>query len=153
MTDKTKIIVWIVAVLLIAWGAWIVHIPWLSFECLLNCSNIDSSYIWFVIYNFAYSVVLPLFAFASTYGLFKFRPWGRVSALTICSFVLMSGLYSAVRFAIEIYQYQDVSPPPISERAVHFIYVSMWPAYITGLVSGIMVLLLLQEFIKRRFSK
>jgi hypothetical protein len=130
-----------------------IHVPWLSIRCLFTCLDVDSSYVWFVIFSFAFSVVLPIIAFASAYGLFKFRPWARVSAIAVCSFVLLAGLYSAVRFAVEIYQYQDVSPPPISERAVHFIYVSMWPAYITGLVSGIMVLLLLQEFIKRRFSK
>jgi hypothetical protein len=152
VTDKNKIIVWIVAVLLIAWGGWIIHLPWLSFECLFNCSNVDSSYIWFVVYNFAYAVVLPVGAFVSAYGLFMFRSWGRVSALTICWFVLISALYSAVRFAVESYQYQGVPPRPLPEEAV-LIYVSMWNAYIPGLVGGISVFLLLQNSVKRSFSK
>ena len=152
MIDKCKIIVWIVAAFLIAWGTWIVHIPWLTFQCLFTCPDVDLSYVWFVVLTFAYSVVLPIIAFASAYGLYKFRPWARMSALTLCSFVLLTGLYSAVRFVVETYQYQGVSPPPISDGAV-FIDVSMWPAYITSLVSGILILLLLQDFVKRGFTK
>jgi hypothetical protein len=156
MRDKSQIVVRIIAFLLIVWGLWIsvygVHGIWLSLQCLFTCSNVDLSYVWFVIFNFAYSVVLSIIALTSACGLIKFRSWARVSALTICSVVLLSGLYSAVRFAVDTYQYQGVPPRPVPEGAV-LIDVSMWPAYVTGLVSGISVLLLVQDFVKRGFMK
>ena len=156
MPDKSKIVVRIIAFLLIVWGLWIsiygVHGIWLSYQCLFTCSNVDSSYIWFVIFNFTYFAVLPIFAFASAYGLFKFRRWGRISALTICSLLFIAEFYGAVRFAVMTYQFQNSPPPPVPEGAV-LIDVSMWSAYITGLVSGILVLLLLQDFVKRGITK
>jgi hypothetical protein len=81
------------------------------------CSDIDSDFLWFVLSNFGYFAILPVVASAAAYGLFKFRHWGRIAGLGVCSCLLIAQLYSAIRFADMTYHYQNVPPPPIPEDA------------------------------------
>ena len=111
----------------------------------------DLEYKWFVIFNFIWFGILPAIAFLAAYGLFQLRLWGQRLALTICSILFLAELYGIIKFAVLSYQFRDGPVPPLPEGAVE-IDVSMWPTYFIGLVSGLSVLLLLQEFVKKACS-
>ena len=49
--------------------------------------------------------------------------------------------------AVFSYQFLDVPVPPLPAGAIE-VNVSMWPAYLIGLVSGLLLILLLQPFVK-----
>jgi hypothetical protein len=155
MLHKGSYVVKFVAVVLSAYGLWMVLAGsrgiWLALRCLVNCPNVDLDYIWFIILSFGWSVFLPAAAFVSAYGSFKLRPWGRRLALVVCSILFLLELYGTVKFAILSYQFRDVPIPPIPDGAVE-VYVSMRPAYIIGVVSGLLLLLLLQPFVKKACS-
>jgi hypothetical protein len=112
----------------------------------------DSDYIWFVIFNFTWFGILPAIGFVAAYGLFQLRLWGQRLALTIYSILFLAELYGVIKFAVLSYQFRDAPVPAPPEDAVE-IHVSMWPAYIIGLVSGLLLLLLLQEFVKKACSR
>jgi hypothetical protein len=156
MRQKSENVVRFIAVVLTAWGLWTVVRGYrgisLSIQCLFTCSNVDLEYKWFVIFNFIWFGILPALAFVSAYGLFQLRLWGQRLALTICSILFLAELYGIIKFAVLSYQFRDAPVPPLPEGAVE-IDVSMWPAYIIGLVSGLLVLLLLQEFVKKACSR
>jgi hypothetical protein len=155
MRQKSEHVVRFVAFVLTAWGLWTVvrgyRGIWLSLQCLITCPSIDLEYIWFVIFNFTWFCILPAIGFVSAYGLFQLRLWGQRLALTFCSILFLAELYGVVKFAVLSYQFRDAPVPPLPEGAVE-IHVSMWPAYIIGLVSGLLVLLLLQKFVKKACS-
>jgi uncharacterized membrane protein (DUF2068 family) len=154
--QRSEHVVRLVAFVLTTWGFWTVvrgyRGIWLSIQCLFTCSNVDLEYIWFVIFNFTWFGILPAIAFVAAYGLFQLRLWGQRLALTICSILFLAELYGVIKFAVLSYQFRDAPVPPLPEGAVE-IHVSMWPAYIIGLVSGLLVLLLLQEFVKKACSR
>jgi hypothetical protein len=112
---------------------------------------VDLEYKWFVILNFIWFGILPALAFVSAYGLFQLRLWGQRLALTICSILFLAELYGIIKFAVLSYQFRDARVAPLPEGVAE-IDVSMWPAYFIGLVSGLSVLLLLQEFVKKACS-
>jgi hypothetical protein len=154
MLQKRDHVVQFIAVVLSAYGLWMVIAGsrgiWLSL-CLATCSNVDWDYIWFVILTFLWSGILPVAGFVSAYGLFKRRPWARKLALALCSILFVLELYGTVKFAVLSYQFRDVPVPPLPAGAVE-VNVSMWPAYLIGLVSGLLLLLMLQPFVKKACS-
>lgn len=145
----------LIAVVLTAYDLWMVIAGsreiWPSLYCLATCSNVDWDYIWFVILSFAWSSILPVAGFVSAYGLFKRRKWGRKLALALCSILFVLELYGTVKFAVLNYQFRDVPVPPLPAGAVE-VNLSMWPAYLIGLVSGLLLLLMLQPFVKKACS-
>jgi hypothetical protein len=151
MLQKGDHVLQFVTIVLSAYGLWMVlagfHGIWLSLECLVTCSNVDLDYIWFVILTFAWSGILPVAGFVSAYGLFKRRQWRRKLALALCSILFLLELYGTVKFAVLSYQFRDVPVPPLPAGAVE-VNVSMWPGYLIGLVSGLLLLLMLQPFLK-----
>lgn len=130
MRDKGNVIVWITECFLVAWGLWTAikgaRGSWLAVVCLFTCSNVDAYYFWFVVLSMVMSVFLPGLALASAYGLFKRRPWGRMSALVICLLLLGLGLYAAVALAVVYFQYSTIPPAPIPEGAF-VVEVNYWP--------------------------
>jgi hypothetical protein len=156
MRQKSENVVRFIAVVLTVWGLWTVVRGYrgisLSIQCLFTCSNVDLEYKWFVIFNFIWFGILPVLAFVSAYGLFQLRLWGQRLALTICSILFLAELYGIIKFAVLNYQFRDAPVPALPEGAVE-IHVSMRPAYIIGLISGLLVLLLLQEFVKKACSR
>jgi hypothetical protein len=155
MLPKSDHLVQFIAFVLGVYGLWMVLAGsrgiWLSLQCLVTCSNVDFDYIWFVILTFTWSVILPAAGFISAYGLFKRRPWARKLTLALCSILFLLELYGTVKFAVLSSQFRDVPVSRLPAGAVE-VNVSMWPAYLIGLVSGLLLLLLLQPFVKKACS-
>jgi hypothetical protein len=113
---------------------------------ILSGNNLD--HLWVNVLYVIYGGILPLVAFISAYGLVQFMKWGRISALIVSLVLLISNLYGAVEFVFILRQLQKAPPEPIPEGAV-LIYRSMWPTWIIGLASGLVVLILLQDSVKQ----
>src|SRR6201988_3339550 len=104
MLQKGDHVVRVIAVVLSAYGLWMVlagfHGIWLSLGCLVTGSNVDLDYIWFVILTFAWSGILPVAGFVAAYGLFRQRQWGRKLALALCSILFLLELYGTVKLLV-----------------------------------------------------
>lgn len=148
MLQKRDHLVEFIVVILAAYSLWMVLAGsrgiWLSLDCLATCSNLDFDYIWFAILSFVWSGILPAAGFISAYELFKRRAWGRKLALILCFVLFLVELYGTVKFAVLSYQFRIVPIPPVPPggREVH---VSMWPAYVIGLGSALLLFLLLHD--------
>ena len=139
------------ALVLVGWGLWTLmrgyRGTWLALRYgILSGNNLD--HVWVHVLYVTYGAILPLAAFVSAYGLFQFMRRGRMLALVISLLLLISNLYGAVEFVLILQQLQKAPPQPIPESAI-LIHQSMWPTWITGLASGLVVLILLGDSVKR----
>lgn len=153
MHEKSKRIVRFVAFALIMWGLWVVLNEYRRILLALRFGILSpGNYFWGHLLYLTYTAILPIAGIISGYGLFQFRRWGRLSALTISSLLLVSNLYGAVWFVVMRYRWRNASPPLIPDGS-YYIDVSMWPTWITGLGSGLLTYILLQASVKTICSR
>jgi hypothetical protein len=155
MHAKYRCLVRFVALVLIVWGLWALFRGyrglWLSLRYGIF-SGINLDQFWFHVLYLTLNGLIPVAAFISAYGLFRFMRWGLLSALAISSLNLVLCLYSSVQFVVMAYQWRSASPPPIPEGS-YYIDVSMWPTWITGLGSGLLTFILLRGSVKTICSR
>jgi hypothetical protein len=140
------------AFILIAWGLYAIlsHAQDIrtAVQYGLFASKLDPKYVALLVMVALFSVVIPLIAIVSGWGLFKFHSWARLLALSlsIVSFIFTMG--KSLEFALRRFYYWNVTAAGIPEGSV-IVYFNLWPTYVTVLVSGVLILILRWEPVKK----
>ena len=148
---RNEYIVWAVALVLILWGVYKfvsqARGTWLTLQAWLS----DPKLLWFGMLVLLLSVVIPLIAIISGWGLLKLRPWAHLSALSISVLMFTITFFNTIYFLVQSYYARNVLVPKIPEGAI-VTHVSMWPMYITVIVSGVFILVLRWKPIRTLFA-
>lgn len=94
------------------------------------------------------SLILPILALVSGFGLIKVKKWGWIWSIIVSLIIFVINFSGTINFAVASYLLRDVPFPEISEDAV-VASVSMWPTYIYALISILFVLILTRESVKK----
>jgi len=126
---------------------------WLTLAGLFRPSSFWSfqAYLYYSAASLFFFIILPSAIFMAGIGLFKFRQWGWQLAVTVCTITLIVKLIGTINFAYAAYKTWDLPMPKMPEGA-HVGIVSMWPTYIYGIISALLILLLTRNSIKSAFN-
>jgi hypothetical protein len=156
--DKTKIIKMLGAVLVSVGSLqliWRLKDSWWAFAGLFRPSSFATMQVYLIsgatsLFFIIISIILPLAIFIAGIGLIRIRRWGWILAVTVCSVTFIIKFIGTMNFAFAVYMLKDNPIPPIPEGAVVG-YVSMWPTYIYGIASGLLILVLTRKSIRKAF--
>ncbi len=95
-------------------------------------------------------IILPLAILVSGIGLIRIKRWGWMLAITVCTITFFIKSVGTINFVFAVYKLKDNPIPPFPNGAVVG-YVSMWPTYIYGIASGLLILVLTRNSIKQAF--
>ncbi len=84
---------------------------------------------------------LPLAILISGIGVFRIRKWGWKLAILVCAITFLVNFIGIINFAHAVYELQSSPMPPLSEGALNKI-MSMWPTYVSALVSALLIVFL-----------
>jgi len=155
---SSKNIIRFIGLILIVWGLWTIiseyQRTWSSARYGILSSIADPEFIPFIILFLLYNVILPLCALVSARGLLGLKPWGRISALVISLLLFIHAAFESIFFVVRRFSSRDLPIPQTPDGTIVIVgYVSMWPAFITVLLSALIVYILTREPIKRDFCK
>ncbi len=148
---RNEYILWAIALVLILWGVYKfvsqARGTWLTLRYGLS----DPNFLWFNMLHLLFFVMIPLIAIISGWGLLKLRPWAHLSALSISVLMFILTFFETIYFLVQSYYARKVPVPEIPEGTIVG-YVSMWPTFITVIVSGVLILVLRRRPIRTLFA-
>ncbi len=152
---RDEYIVWAVSLVLVLWGVYQfvaqVEGTWLFLRHGLFSSDSDVKLRFWLVLFLVFSVVVPLLTVFAGWGVFKFRHWGHMLALVICTLMFIVNFVGSINFAVQSYKAID-APTPVIPKGSVAVYQSMWPTYITAIVSGVLVVILRWRPIRNLFA-
>jgi hypothetical protein len=95
-------------------------------------------------------IIFPLGILMSGIGIFKIRKWGWQLAVLVCTITFIISFIGIINFAYAVYKTHNIPMPPIPKGA-HVGIVSMWPTYISAVISPLLIWLLTRKSIKTAF--
>ena len=126
---------------------------WLTLANLFRPGSFWSiqAYLYYSVAGLFFLIILPSAIIMAGIGLLKFKRWGWQLAVTVCAITLIVRLIGTINFAYAVYKTWNLPMPKIPEGA-HVDVVSMWPTYIYGIISALLILLLTRNSIKGAFN-
>jgi hypothetical protein len=141
-----------IALVLILWGVYKfvsqARGTWLTVRHGLS----DPKFLWFHMLFLLVAVVIPLITIISGWGLLKLRPWAHLLAIGISVLMFILSFCETIYFLVQRYYAGNVPVPEIPEGTIVGYY-SMWPTYITVVVSGVLILILWWRPIRNLFAE
>jgi hypothetical protein len=157
--DKNKIIKILGAVFVTVGSLrliWTLKDSWWALAWLFRPSSFATMQVYLIssatsLFFFIISIILPLAIFIAGFGIIRIKRWGWILAVTVCSVTFIIKFIGTMNFAFAVYMLKDNPMPPIPKDAVVVGHVSMWPTYIYGIASGLLILVLTRDSIKKEF--
>jgi hypothetical protein len=122
----------------------------LTFLFRPNAYSTVHNYLFYSAASLFFFIILPLAILVAGIGVIRIKRWGWILAITVCAVTFIVKLIGTMNFEFAVYRLKDHPIPPITEGAVVG-YVSMWPTYIYGIASGLLILVLTRNSIKKAF--
>ena len=135
----SKLLDRVIALVLILWGLWVIVSEWQSIWMSLRHGF--SGFFFYDVSSLLFGVVLPLVAVASGIGLLRAKKWAwrPVRTLSLIAFVVYTMIIT--NFTIATYFWWNIPRPPMPDDA-YVTRVSIWPAVIGALVSGVLTIVI-----------
>jgi hypothetical protein len=159
--NKTRLLIWMIASvaagtvfydLLPDWRHW-----WYVLQIWIQGENPYKSFPFWVLPGTIFLNLVLVFKLIASYGLFRFRSWGRTLAIYILSTDFISRLAGFVNVQTSHWRHPELIQRYNEWVASHpntqSITISFIPGYIIGLLSLISVIILMVKPVKEKFRK
>lgn len=97
-------------------------------------------------------MLTPILKFSSAIGLLLCKRRGWIMAVAVLALDFLFGLQAAIRISVFLIRSQHLSPH-VTTEGHHVLGISVWPTYIMAILGAVLVLVLIQEPILKRFGK
>lgn len=155
MSDRTKNIIKLIAIVLIVYGGYEllsdIKAIWWTIQRFFYPSQ-DS--FWEIAYYsgmvFGFSLLLPIATVCGGIGLLNQKRWGWTLSIIVSLIVFTLNFAGTINFIITSHRFRDVPMPAIPE-STQVVYVSMIPTYVITTISLVWILLLLRKPVRSMF--
>ena len=128
------------------------HGIWWSLNGLLRPSSFATfqDYLLYSAVSLFFFIILPLVILVAGIGILKLKKRGWQLAILVCAITFIINFIGIINFSCAVYKTHNIPMPPIPKGA-HVGIVSMWPTYISAVISPLLIWLLTRKSIKTAF--
>jgi hypothetical protein len=154
--NKTRLLIWVIAFFVAGtalydllptfWRHW-----WNVLQLWIQGDNPYKSFPFWVLPVEVFFDLIYIFKLIASYGMFRFRSWGRTLAVYVLSADFIIGLIGFINR--QTYHWRHPEPPPIPPGYVQVQVISLWPFYIIAIISLLSVIALTKKSVRVGFEK